>query len=349
LRIPVLLMVAVAARPGNADAWDLFGHHVVGAVAWEALSPDTRVAACELLPKAPGDSDIPGLLPPGPRPLEVRCREMFIKAQGWADLVRDEIWSHRKERYDHPEWHYVNRFWTDGPSGPRELPELGTLGELSSRLPESIAKAGAPSLPAAERAVALAWVLHLAGDAHQPLHSSGRVTPLDPKGDRGGNDFALDDLESPNLHALWDSILRRARRQLHRESYFRWVSRVAGEVRTRNPRASLAREIGVDSVDAWSREGAAIAMRSAYPDYLERGAPLPGRYQDEVFGIAGKQVALGGYRLARVLERVFARSPEGAPDLLAREIPELRRRGLGRLLSSSSGASSRPAANCTSQ
>jgi hypothetical protein len=74
-------------------------------------------------------------------------------------------------------------------------------------------------------------------------------------------------------------------------------------------------------VDAWSREGAAIAMRSAYPDYLERGAPLPDRYQDEVLGIAGKQVALGGYRLARVLERVFARSSEGAPDLLAHEIP----------------------------
>lgn len=315
------LLLAALAVPGSVRAWDLFGHHVVGAVAWEELSPSTRLAACELLQKAPADSDIPGLMPPGTRSVEARCRELFIKAQGWADLVRDEIWSHRKERYDHPDWHYVNRFWTPGPSGPRPLPERGMLGELSTRLAESISKAGNASLPGEERALALAWVLHLTGDAHQPLHSSGRVTPLDPKGDRGGNDFALDDLESPNLHALWDSLLRRARRQSHAESYFRWVSRVAAELRTMHSRASLSREIGIEAPDAWSREGAEIAMRSAYPEYLARNAPLPKRYQDEMFGIAARQASLAGYRLARVLEGVLGRSSEGSPDLLADQVP----------------------------
>lgn len=307
MRLPILVLAALVAQPTSLLAWDLYGHHVVGAVAWEELSPSTRLAVCELLQKAPTDSDLPGLLPPGPRPLEVLCRELFIKAQGWADLVRDEIWSNRKERYDHPEWHYVNHFWTTGPSGPRALPERGTLGELSTRLPELIAKVGNPALPASERAVALAWVLHLTGDAHQPLHSSGRVTPLEPKGDRGGNDFALDDLESPNLHALWDSILRRARRPSFGESYFRWVSRVAMELAAAHPRDSLAREIAVESPESWCKESAAIAMSSAYPEYLERNSPLPKRYQDEVFAIARKQAALAGYRLARVLERLLAR------------------------------------------
>jgi hypothetical protein len=260
-------------------------------------------------------------MPPGPRPLEARCRELFIKAQGWADLVRDEVWSNRKERYDHPGWHYVNHFWTQAPSGPRALPELGTLGELSTRLEESISRAGSSALPASERAVALAWLLHLTGDAHQPLHSSGRVTREEPKGDRGGNDFVLDDLESPNLHALWDSILRRARRQSHGESYFRWVSRVAGEVAGAHPRGSLVREAAIESPEAWAREGAAIAMSSAYPAYLERNAPVPKRYEDEAFGIARRQSALAGYRLALVLERTLGPSPESAPDLPAHEIP----------------------------
>ena len=321
LRLPILAVAALVLHPGSVRAWDLFGHHVVGAIAWEELSSSTRLAACELLQKAPGDSDLPGLMPPGPRPLEARCRELFIKAQGWADLVRDEIWSNRKKRYDHPEWHYVNHFWTPGPSGPRALPERGTLGELSTRLEESISRVGDSSIPAPERAVALAWVLHLTGDAHQPLHSSGRVTSLDPKGDRGGNDFALDDLESPNLHALWDSILRRARRPTHGESYFRWVSRVAREVAGAHPRGFLARETRVESPGAWSREGASIAMSSAYPGYLERNAPVPKRYEDEAFGIAGRQTALAGYRLALALERILARASEVAPDLLAHEIP----------------------------
>lgn len=307
MRLPLLVLATLVADPSSLLAWDLFGHHVVGAVAWEGLSPSTRLAVCELLQKAPTDSDLPGLLPQGPRPLEVRCRELFIKAQGWADLVRDEIWSNRKERYDRPEWHYVNHFWTTGPSGPRALPERGTLGELSTRLPESITKVGNSSLPAPERAVALAWVLHLTGDVHQPLHSSGRVTSLEPKGDRGGNDFALDDLESPNLHALWDSILRRACRPSFGESYFRWVSRVAMELAAAHPRDSLARESAAESPESWSKESAGIAMSSAYPEYLERNARLPKRYQDEVFAVAGKRAALAGYRLARVLERLFAR------------------------------------------
>ena len=321
LRLPVLAVAALAIHPDPVRAWDLFGHHVVGAVAWEELTPSTRLAACELLQKAPADSDLPGLMPPGPRPLEARCRELLVKAQGWADLVRDEIWSKRKERYDHPEWHYVNHFWTPGPSGPRVLPERGTLGELSLRLPEAIANAADPSVSAPERAVALAWVLHLTGDAHQPLHSSGRVTSLEPKGDRGGNDFTLDDLESPNLHAFWDSILRRARRQSHAESYFRWVSRVAGETAGAHPRASLAREAAIESPGAWSKESASIAMSSAYPEYLERNAPLPKRYEDQVFPVAKKQAALAGYRLALALERIFARASESAPDLLAHQIP----------------------------
>ncbi len=301
-----VLVASLVGSPVSAGAWDLFGHHVIGAIAWEELTPATRVAACELLQSAPTDSDLPGLMPPGPRSLDARCRELFIKAQGWADLVRDEIWSHRKERYDHPAWHYVNRFWTRGPSGPKPLPERGTLGELPPRLRESMHRAADVSIAAPERAVALAWVLHLTGDAHQPLHSSGRVTPLDPEGDRGGNDFALDDLDSPNLHVFWDSILGRTRRQSHGESYFRWVTRVAEEMAAARPRASLMREIGIESVDAWSREGAGLAMSAAYPDYLERGARPPERYRDEVFLVASRRAALGGYRLARVLERIFA-------------------------------------------
>jgi S1/P1 Nuclease len=320
-----VISIALIAFSEPAPAWDLFGHHVVGSIAWEELSEPTRLAVCELLQKAPADSDLPGLMPPGPRPLEARCRELFVKTQGWADLVRDEIWSNRKVRYDHPDWHYVNHFWTSEPSGspagPRPLPERGTLGELSIRLPESIARAANPSLSAPDRAVALAWVLHLTGDAHQPLHSSGRVTSLDPKGDRGGNDFALDDLESPNLHALWDSILRRARRPSHGESYFRWVSRVASELAMAHPKSTLARESAVESPEAWTREGAAIAMNAAYPLYLGRGASIPYRYHDEVFAIAGKQATLAGYRLARVLDRIFAGSSERTPDLLAHQIP----------------------------
>jgi hypothetical protein len=62
-------------------------------------------------------------------------------------------------------------------------------------------------------------------------------------------------------------------------------------------------------------------MASAYPEYLVRNAAIPKRYEDQAFVAAGKQAALAGYRLARVLERTFAGASESAPDLLAHEIP----------------------------
>ena len=60
------------------------------------------------------------------------------------------------------------------------------------------------------KAVALAWLLHLVGDIHQPLHCSSRVTPDEalPRGDAGGNTFRLDD--NRNLHGYWDRILGEA-------------------------------------------------------------------------------------------------------------------------------------------
>jgi hypothetical protein len=289
-----------------AQAWDYFGHHAVGAVAWEHMSEATRQAAVDLLLEAPADADLASLMPPGPWSMEVRRRELFLKASGWADLVRDDLFPDRKARYDHPSWHYVNRFWRSTPDGPVALPERGTTGDLVvmlERLRGSLMKRARPT---AERAIDLAWLLHLVGDVHQPLHSSARVTALEPEGDRGGNDFLLDDPEAPNLHLYWDFIFKEARPQNPNEGYFAWVSRVAREIQALHPPDTLRDAITVDDVEAWSREGAAIAMRVAYPDYLIRGAAPPGRYQDEVFEQAARQAALAGYRLARLLDESFS-------------------------------------------
>jgi hypothetical protein len=321
LRFDLFVLGAVVLEAQSLCAWDLFGHHVVAAIAWENMDEDTRRAASELLLQAPKDSDLPALLPLDPRPLEARSRELFIKAAGWADLVRDEVWSQRKERYDHPTWHFVNRFWTPTPAGPKRLPEKGTLGELMVRLEEAKAKVPDSALARSDRAIALAWILHLVGDIHQPLHSSGRVTPRDPEGDRGGNNFLLDDLESPNLHALWDMIARRSRRQLDGESYFDRVDRVAREIETRYPEESLKLDLEKRSFEAWSEAGVAMAMESAYPDYLPRDAAPPQRYQDEIFALAARQMALAGHRLARTIEDSFGAASESPPDLLPHEVP----------------------------
>ena len=282
MRILKFLLLAVLCSP-SVSAWDRVGHLVVDAIAWEHMSEGARARAVELLRTAPADADLalPGLT----------SQELFLRTGYWPDVVRDEAWPARQEKYDRPTWHYVNHFWRDDGT---PLPEMGTNGELIERL-SSFDKVDSDPIE-------LAWMLHLVGDIHQPLHSSARVTAREPEGDRGGNDFALDDTESwGNLHAFWDFIQMRARRKRHSESYSGWVDRIALEIMTLHPPESLASDLGVEGFENWSKAGAELAMTCAYPPYLVRDAQPSRRYQDEVQEVSDRQLALAGYRLAALM------------------------------------------------
>lgn len=60
----------------------------------------------------------------------------------------------------------------------------------------------------AERAVFARYLLHVAGDIHQPLHSVGLFNETFPNGDLGGNRIKITLLNSTsnfNFHSFWDS------------------------------------------------------------------------------------------------------------------------------------------------
>lgn len=59
----------------------------------------------------------------------------------------------------------------------------------------------------AERALFARYVVHLAGDIHQPLHSVALFNLTYPKGDIGGNleKVVLVDGSSSNFHSFWDA------------------------------------------------------------------------------------------------------------------------------------------------
>ena len=303
-RLASLLTVLLVAAPA-AEAWHAEGHHTVAAIAWDNLSDSPRRTVVELLLEAPADSDIAWLMPPGPRSWEARARELFINTSMWADIVRDEGWPAREEKYNEPTWHYVNHFWEQTPEGPERLEEMGTSGELVKRLAELRVSVIDASRPVEERAIDLAWILHLVGDVHQPLHDSSRVTELEPEGDRGGNDFLLDHFEMGNLHAYWDGILRLSRRQYHTESHVRWVKRLAAEFAAETPRGSLSTELREQDHAKWALEGLGVAMTVAYPESLARNSTPSGEYRQAVFEATERAVPLAGYRLAELLDDLF--------------------------------------------
>ena len=297
-----LVALGLGARP--AYAWDELGHRVVARIAWDHMTPRAQAAAVRLLMNAPAGSGIPALA--SDAGAAQRGRELFVMAAVWPDIIRSS--SYVGNRYAHSNWHYVNFFWEQRvPGGPAiDRPDRGTDGELVTQLPRLAATLTDPAAGDSARAVALAWVLHLVGDAHQPLHNSARITPQDPQGDRGGNLFLLAGMyPRSNLHAYWDALVGFAEpwRAGDRDEAA-YVGRVsAGLARRYTPGWARGRMLP-GRFEQWSREGVALAGRTLYPAWLVRGQPAPARYQTVAWTAAQPRLALAGYRIAELLNRM---------------------------------------------
>ena len=160
----------------------------------------------------------------------------------------------------------------------------------------------------AERAASLSWIIHLVGDIQQPLHCVTLINAVYPKpeGDRGGNLFFISIAGNPiNLHAVWDSLpgsLMDSQELMVR----------AKELSDKFPRTSLPELTQAPDPLAWSLEGRGLAIDAVYrhgtlPGGREANAllpPLPSGYMAASRALADRRMAVGGYRLAHMLEQL---------------------------------------------
>ncbi len=298
--------VFLGAVPGAA--WDRVGHRVAARIAWDQMAPETRQRAVELLLAAPRDADLAQLLPQDSRPVETRRRVLFEWAAYWPDIVRDRDFPERHEKYHRGNWHYYNYNWVQEPDGSaREIPQLAEQPEnVWERLGALEKKLADPAADAGERAIALAWILHLGGDVHQPLHTSGRVTETEPEGDRGGNLFKLDG--DDNLHWYWDRALSHKYRRWWWTSDDRQISKIARSIERRHPPPAPAASHGGGSerFEAWARESFEVVKAEVFPADLARGQKPARAYRDRVVEIAEARLARAGYRLAELIDQALA-------------------------------------------
>ncbi|HEU4561735.1 MAG TPA: S1/P1 nuclease, partial [Longimicrobium sp.] len=174
-RVAAAALVAVGMMSRPAYAWDELGHRVVARIAWDRMTPQARASAVRLLMAAPANTGLRELVPAG-LSADEHGRELFVIASVWPDVIRSR--SHVGNRYAHSDWHYVNFFWEQrSPGGPITDRPDRTDGQLLNQLPGLVRTVGDAQATDSARAVALAWVLHLVGDGHQPLHNSARITP----------------------------------------------------------------------------------------------------------------------------------------------------------------------------
>ncbi|HXY30058.1 MAG TPA: S1/P1 nuclease [Gemmatimonadaceae bacterium] len=296
------LAIALTAAP--ALAWDATGHEVVARIAWNAMSQTTRQRVIDLLERAPADSRIADLEPnSGPR--TVRDRTFFSLASTWADAASRSQGSDAPAKgYGHPNWHYINIAWSRTAAGRAVADTFIRANEpnVVERLAALERSVVDPARPASQRAVDLAWILHLVGDVHQPLHASTFVSAEFPDGDRGGTRVRL---RHGTLHSWWDHALTDGDRRRQNESRDDYIERVANAIAERYPRAALAAVVEDARPIAWARESLETAEDSVYTSEVVPFGKPPAAYRQRTTRTAELRCALAGYRLAALLDQLF--------------------------------------------
>jgi hypothetical protein len=317
--LAVVLSAIITGSSTSAFGWDETGHKITAYIAWQRMSPEVRERVINTLLAAPEDSHIGAyFLAYGSRPLESRKREYFMLMSTWPDIVKDKSLPVRNKKYDGPTWHYSDTFWRtkDGKVEYLEQREDGGLGLAKLIEFDQLLRSPAAN---SEKAIAVAWIEHIIGDLHQPLHTSAKVSGSSQKGDQGGNLFFLTPkgtkrAEQDNLHRFWDGIVsRNIPNQDQCDADY--VDPIAADIIKSFPYDKLSTEIKSGQFDAWVKESLDIATSESYRGIKFFEAPGDD-YKKKAFQIGRKRMALAGYRMADLFERIFATPvmPEKKPS-----------------------------------
>ena len=298
-----LAALAAALSSSTALAWSEASHQVTGAIAWQDLKARHPAELAELLGLIRQHQDYRKFQPflAGFSP-ELQERGAFEVLGRWPDDIRGGP-------EDHPDWHYqlrvvYGRTWL----WPFEN------GNAAFGFGYNYTKLANPCAPAAERAKAIGWLIHIVGDVQQPLHAGHQMTDTFSATDRAGE---LAFVKRPNgvvkdLHHFWDETLDDSGVTLP-AGQDNWADALIAIW----PRERLAREL--------SREGEPRMLFASYLDESAELARLVGYHgtflratadpaaapmvtpaeQAEGIALAQRRIATGGYRIADLLARAI--------------------------------------------
>lgn len=297
-RLAAALVAVALSAPQAAHAWTRQGHMVTAAIAYDALmarDPKLVDELLELLSHHPDPASFD--VAEGRAEGEARARRLIVEMARWPDDARES-------QYDHPTWHYAFQPVTDPKSPPPIAPPQGLEGDALEAFALNVRVAANRKAPAADRAVALCWVMHVAGDIHQPLHAAQQVSARFPYGDGGGGrQFVIDPLTGDpiSLHWFWDDAINRL------DSPDAVTAR-ARQIEARLPRSAfpeLKTPATPGQFPAWRAESYALAAPAVYAETAgtseAEAAPLSKAYVDRANALTERRAALAGYRLADIL------------------------------------------------
>jgi hypothetical protein len=291
------------------------GHKQIAAVAYGKLAPAVRKKVDELirhhLAYPMWVKGLEGL------PADEVGQAAFINAAVWADDIKAELSCRTLgapgcyqggndadpvtgpmagknlgtiDHLIHDYWHYYDLPFSPDGTQTADAPAVNALSQIKL-LSADLAN---PKSPDDLRSFDLVWLLHLVGDAHQPLHATQRFTKDMPNGDRGGNEEAVDIGLADNLklHMLWDGLLGDS-----------GPAAAAIAAAAALPPADPA-EAKISDPSIWFTESFEIAKKDVYTSEIGPGKgpyTVSAAYLKNAKAIAQERAAIAGARLANLI------------------------------------------------
>jgi hypothetical protein len=313
-----------------AMAWTSPGHMVVALIAYDQMDPATRTKAVELLRAHPRfkehfEREMPREVSRGDE--RDKDQWLFAHAATWPDQVRDSKGAVTRQdvsQYNRPWWHFINEplFLNENEQrllqgeirvnrrrDPPEDPDDANMNIIQA-LKNSARIVRDKHAPKEQRAVHLCWILHLAGDSHQPFHSVALYTTHRfRRGDHGGNFLEVE--HGWKLHAFWDD-------QITADESFETLRMHATNL-DRNPKLKAAGNQAGNTLDPgkWLDESFVLAKKYGYtPEVLKKVADreghsrlgpldLPAKYKADAEEVSETRAIEAGYRAGKAVEQML--------------------------------------------
>lgn len=264
--------------PSSAFSWSSFEHKIIVQIAYDHLTPKTKLIVNHLTKVLDR---------------KYTATPRLYYAAIWPDLLisQDDVTAFRY-------WHFIDYPYSN--DGTKTQPFLRknnvvwAIGQAQHVLISSKATT-------IEKSLALRFLLHLVGDAHQPLHCISRFSKKLPNGDGGGNLFPINSKNATNLHSLWDHAVGSYDYYFeHHHTSISTIKSLAHQLEVRYPPKYFAHKTEDLNPEHWTIESYNIAKNFTYKNIQENSKPTI-KYLAAGRKIAAKRLALAGYRLANLL------------------------------------------------